>query len=106
MTRRLCFLPRCPDGDRVLHGRQRALPAPSGPVTLTVRLSHPGQRIFDVNELMPVKPGPLTLYYPKWIPGDHAPDGPIEEMMGLEITAGGQRLAWQRDERGHVRISS
>lgn len=72
--------------------------APPGPVTLTVRLSHPGQRIFDVNELMPVRPGPLTLYYPKWIPGDHAPDGPIEEMMGLEITAGGQRIAWQRDD--------
>lgn len=38
------------------------------------------------------------LYYPKWIPGDHAPDGPIGTMMGLEITAGGKRIAWLRDE--------
>ncbi len=71
---------------------------PPGPVALTVRLPHPGQKIFDVQEVMPVKPGPLTLLYPKWIPGDHAPDGPIEDMMGLEITAGGKRIAWHRDE--------
>jgi predicted metalloprotease with PDZ domain len=72
--------------------------APPGPVALTVRLPDPGQQIFDVNEVMPAKPGPLTLYYPKWIPGDHSPDGPIDQMMGLEITAGGKRIAWHRDE--------
>ncbi|HEV2446359.1 MAG TPA: hypothetical protein VGS58_10570, partial [Candidatus Sulfopaludibacter sp.] len=72
--------------------------APPGRVVLTVRLPRPSQKIFYVHEVMPVKPGPLTLYYPKWIPGDHAPDGPIGDMMGLEITAGGKRIAWQRDE--------
>jgi predicted metalloprotease with PDZ domain len=69
-----------------------------GSVVLTVRLPRPGQQIFDVHEVMPVKPGSLTLLYPKWIPGDHAPDGPIDEMMGLEIAAGGKRIAWHRDE--------
>jgi predicted metalloprotease with PDZ domain len=72
-------------------------PAAPGPVDLTVRLPHPGQKIFEVHEGMPVKPGSLTLYYPQWIPGDHAPDGPIGELMGLEITAGGKRIAWRRD---------
>ena len=72
--------------------------AAPGPVALTVRLADPGQRIFDVHEVMPVRPGSLTLYYPKWVPGDHSPDGPIGDMMGLEITAGGKRLAWHRDE--------
>lgn len=88
---------------------------PAGPVALTVRLPHPQQQIFYVDEAMPVRPGPLTLYYPKWIPGDHSPDGPIGTMMGLEITAGGRRsdsdnadrpvsvkpsrrIGWQRDE--------
>ncbi len=47
---------------------------------------------------MPVRPGPLTLYYPKFIPGDHAPDGPVDAMMGLDIMAGGERVAWLRDE--------
>lgn len=72
--------------------------APPGPVALTVRLPHPGQEVFYVHEVMPVKPGALTLYYPKWIPGDHSPDGPIEEMMGLQITAAGKPIAWHRDE--------
>ena len=76
----------------------RSAEASPGPVVLTVRLPHPSQQFFDVQEVMPVKPGSLTLYYPKWIPGDHAPDGPIGDMMGLEITAGGKRLAWSRDE--------
>jgi predicted metalloprotease with PDZ domain len=71
---------------------------PPGAVALTVRLPRPSRQIFDVHEMMPVNPGPLTLYYPKWIPGDHAPDGPIEDMMGLEISAGGKRIAWHRDE--------
>src|SRR5580700_1615513 len=72
--------------------------APAGPVALTVRLLNPKQKILYVDEVMPVRPGPLTLYYPKYTPGDHAPDGPIGTMMGLEVTAGGQRIAWHRDE--------
>ncbi|MGC2637054.1 MAG: M61 family peptidase [Acidobacteriaceae bacterium] len=71
---------------------------PPGPVTLTVQLPNPQQQILYVHEVMPVRPGSLTLYYPKYIPGDHAPDGPVDEMMGLEITAGSQRIAWRRDE--------
>ncbi|MDR3444140.1 MULTISPECIES: M61 family metallopeptidase [unclassified Dyella] len=71
---------------------------PPGTIALTVRLPDPGQKLLYVHESMPVKPGPLTLYYPKWIPGDHSPDGPIEQIMGLVFTAGGQRIAWQRDE--------
>ncbi|MGA8528243.1 MAG: M61 family peptidase, partial [Acidobacteriaceae bacterium] len=72
--------------------------APAGPVSLTVQLPNPGQRVLYVHEGMPVRPGPLTLEYPKYIPGDHAPDGPIDQMMGLEVTAGGKRIAWHRDE--------
>jgi predicted metalloprotease with PDZ domain len=72
--------------------------APPDPIALTVRLPHPSQKILYVHEVMPARPGPLTLYYPKWIPGDHSPDGPIEEAMGLEIAAGGTPIAWHRDE--------
>jgi predicted metalloprotease with PDZ domain len=39
----------------------------------------------------------LTLYYPKWIPGEHSPDGPINDLAGLKFTAGGQTLRWRRD---------
>ena len=41
--------------------------------------------------------GPLTLVFPKWIPGEHAPSGPLDTMIGLAIRANGAQLAWQRD---------
>jgi predicted metalloprotease with PDZ domain len=44
-----------------------------------------------------VRPGPLTLVYPKWIPGEHGPTGPLESVIGLDIRAHGERLAWSRD---------
>ena len=46
-----------------------------------------------------VKPGPLTLVYPKWIPGEHGPTGPLNTLIGMSIRAGGQPLTWQRDPR-------
>jgi predicted metalloprotease with PDZ domain len=44
-----------------------------------------------------VKPGPLTLVYAKWMPGEHGPTGPLESLIGLEIKANGARLSWSRD---------
>jgi predicted metalloprotease with PDZ domain len=44
------------------------------------------------------EPGPLVLWYPKWIPGTHAPCGPVDTMAGLKIeTADGKVIAWRRD---------
>ncbi len=44
-----------------------------------------------------MKPGSLTLVYPKWIPGEHAPSGPISDLAGITVSAGGQPVAWRRD---------
>src|SRR5579871_1576775 len=44
-----------------------------------------------------VSPGPLTLVYPKWIPGEHAPSGPVVNFAGLKISANGQPVRWTRD---------
>src|SRR4051794_12164491 len=46
---------------------------------------------------LPVKPGPLTLIYPQWIPGYHSPTGPITDLSGLKFTANGKPVAWRRD---------
>src|SRR5262245_7081595 len=46
---------------------------------------------------IPAKAGPLTLVFPKWLPGEHGPTGPLESMIGLEIRAGGQLIPWSRD---------
>ncbi len=46
---------------------------------------------------IPAKPGPMTLLYPKWIPGEHAPTGPVVDLVGLKISAGGRAIPWKRD---------
>jgi len=51
------------------------------------------------DETLPVKAGALSLVFPKWIPGEHAPSGPIESMIGLTIRANGTPLDWARDAR-------
>jgi predicted metalloprotease with PDZ domain len=69
----------------------------SGGVALTVDATRVRQQIVRTTETLPVQPGPLALYYPKWIPGEHAPSGPIANVTGLKFEAGGQTLYWQRD---------
>src|ERR1700738_5124618 len=60
-----------------------------GNVTLKVDLTDLDRRVLGVHESIPVKPGPLTLLYPEWLPGNHGPRGPIDGLAGLIITAGG-----------------
>lgn len=66
-------------------------------IQLTVDATNVPLKIVRTHMVMPVQPGPLTLYYPKWIPGEHAPDGPIANLTGLKITANGKPVPWQRD---------
>jgi predicted metalloprotease with PDZ domain len=69
-----------------------------GEIKLDVDLSDPIQRIFRVHETIPVSAGALTLYYPKWIPGEHSPSGTIDGVAGLILKSdAGQRIEWRRD---------
>ena len=68
-----------------------------GQLDLAVDLSRAPIKLFRIKETIPVKPGALSLYYPKWIPGEHVPSGPIENVVGLLITGNGQKIAWHRD---------
>jgi predicted metalloprotease with PDZ domain len=47
---------------------------------------------------IPVAPGPFTLVYPKWIPGEHGPTGPLNDLSELRISGNGQPIEWQRDQ--------
>ena len=67
------------------------------PVRLRVDASDAPRRLFHVQMTMPAKAGPLTLLYPKWIPGEHGPTGPISNLVGLKVQGGGQSIAWKRD---------
>jgi hypothetical protein len=63
-----------------------------GTLKLQVDLTQAPRKIFYVHETIPVKSGPLTLYYPKWIPGEHSPSGPLVNVAGMVFTADGQTL--------------
>ena len=66
-------------------------------VTLTVDATSAPRKIFHATLKIPATPGDLTLYYPKWIPGEHAPDGPVIDLAGLKFSAAGKILKWRRD---------
>jgi len=66
-------------------------------VKLSVDATEAPRKIFHAKLEIPATPGTLTLFYPKWIPGEHGPTGPIEDLAGLKFTANGQTLQWRRD---------
>ncbi|MGA2858278.1 MAG: M61 family peptidase [Candidatus Sulfotelmatobacter sp.] len=66
-------------------------------ISVTVDATKTQQKLLRVELVVPVKPGPLTLYYPKWIPGEHGPDGPIANLTGLKFEADGKTIPWERD---------
>ncbi len=81
-----------------------------GVMQLTVDASDTSRAIFRVKQVIPVpptifptlpavpaEPARMTLLYPEWLPGKHAPRGAIAELAGLKITAGGKPVSWKRD---------
>jgi predicted metalloprotease with PDZ domain len=66
-------------------------------LSLVVDASDAPRKIFHARMKIPAAGGTLTLYSPKWIPGEHAPTGPVVDLAGLKFTAGGKTLAWRRD---------
>ena len=68
-----------------------------GVMTIAVDATDTQRRIVKVRETVPVTGKAMVLLYPQWVPGDHRPDGPIDRLSGLKITAGGQSVAWSRD---------
>jgi predicted metalloprotease with PDZ domain len=66
-------------------------------VVLDVDAREAPRKIFHAKLTIPAAPGPLTLAYPKWIPGEHGPTGPIADLAGLRFTAAGKPVPWKRD---------
>jgi predicted metalloprotease with PDZ domain len=75
----------------------QAKSSPPGPIKIAVDATHVSQRIIHAKLVFPVQPGPLTLYYPKWMPADHSPDGPIWNLAGLKFHSGDKEIPWHQD---------
>ncbi len=81
---------------------QAEVPAPrdvafQGTLKISVDATDVARRVFRVREVVPARPGPLTLLYPQWLPGNHSPSGPISKLAGLVVKANGRTLPWTRD---------
>lgn len=75
----------------------RDIPYP-GMLTIHVDASDVARHIYRVTQTIPVAgPGPMTLLYPEWLPGNHAPRGPIQTIAGIKISGNGQPIPWKRD---------
>jgi len=67
-------------------------------IKLNMDATDAARNVLRTTLIIPVRPGPLTLFYPKWIPGEHSPTGPINDLVGLKITANGKSIHWKRDD--------
>jgi predicted metalloprotease with PDZ domain len=67
-------------------------------IKLDVDLREAPERIYHAKMEFPVTPGPLTLVYPEWIPGEHGPTGPISDVTGLHFRVKRRDIPWQRDD--------
>jgi len=72
--------------------------AQKAPIQITADLSDAPRKLYHAEVDLPVTAGPVTLTTPKWIPGNHRPTGPVDEITGVVFTANGQTLPWRRDD--------
>ncbi len=66
-------------------------------IKLDVDATDAPRKVLHARLQLPVQPGKLTLVYPKWIPGNHAPTGPITDLTGLRLSVAGRAIEWRRD---------
>ena len=67
------------------------------PIRLHVDLSDAPRNIYHAHLQIPVRPGEVSLVFPKWIPGNHRPSGPIGGLTGIRMESGGRSVSWERD---------
>ncbi len=76
----------------------RAQAPKDAPLQLEVDLTEAPRKLIKARLVIPARPGALKLYYPKWIPGEHGPTGPIADLAGVKISAAGKTIPWRRDD--------
>jgi predicted metalloprotease with PDZ domain len=70
--------------------------AQKAPIALDVDATDAPRKILHARLRIPAQSGPLTLLYPKWLPGEHSPSGPISDLVAVTISAAGKPVPWRR----------
>ena len=66
-------------------------------IRLHVDLTDAPRNIYHAHLQIPAHAGEMSLVFPKWIPGNHRPSGPIGALTGIHMETGSRALAWHRD---------
>jgi predicted metalloprotease with PDZ domain len=66
-------------------------------IRLHVDLRDAPRNIYHARLEIPVHAGEMAFVFPKWIPGNHRPSGPIGGLTGIRMEAAGQVVPWRRD---------
>jgi predicted metalloprotease with PDZ domain len=81
----------------------RAFAAPA--LTLDVDAREISRALLHAKIEIPAAAGEFVVWYPKWIPGIHAPGGPVHNIAGLRFeTAKGESITWRRDDEEPARF--
>ena len=81
----------------------RAFAAPG--ITLDVDATEMSRALLHSRCEIPATPGEFIVWYPKWIPGIHAPGGPVQNLAGLRFeTVKGEPVVWRRDDEEPARF--
>ena len=75
----------------------RSYATESNPETLVLDARDAGRGLMTATMRIPVRPGKFTFVYPKWVPGEHGPTGPLADISQIKVSANGQPLDWSRD---------
>ena len=67
------------------------------PETLVLDAREAGRGLMTARMRIPVRPGEFTFVYPKWVPGEHGPTGPIADVSQIKVSGNGRPLEWHRD---------
>jgi predicted metalloprotease with PDZ domain len=67
-------------------------------IKLHVDLTDAPRNIYHAHLQIPVHAGENSLVFPKWIPGNHRPSGPIGALTGIHMEGAGHPIAWRRDD--------
>src|SRR5665213_648910 len=75
-----------------------SLHAQKTPIRITADLTDAPRKLYHAEVDLPVSAGPLTLTTPQWIPGNHRPTGPADDITGVIFTVDGKPISWRRDD--------
>jgi predicted metalloprotease with PDZ domain len=85
-------------GFALLAGSLSAPAFSQAPIHITADLTDAPRKLYHAEIDLPVKPGPAAFTTPQWIPGNHRPTGPVDDITGVVFTANGKVLPWRRDD--------